>query len=57
VFAAETSAYFCERATVVGAVGANGKEFITAAAQNQFFAVGLARYDAASGDRESEIHF
>jgi hypothetical protein len=28
-------------------VGANGKEFITAAAQNQFFAVGLARYHAA----------
>jgi len=31
----------------VGAVSANGKEFTTVAAQNQFFAVGLARYAAA----------
>src|SRR5216683_5398113 len=38
---------FCERATVVGAVGADGKDLITAAGQNQFFAVGLARYHAA----------
>jgi hypothetical protein len=30
----------------VGAVGADGKEFITAANQNQFFAVCLARYHA-----------
>jgi hypothetical protein len=29
------------------AVSGNGKEFITAADQNQFFAVGLARYHAA----------
>jgi hypothetical protein len=31
----------------VGAVAANGKDLITAAGQNQFFAVGLARYHAA----------
>ena len=31
----------------MGAVGADGKELITAAGQNQFFAVGLARYHAA----------
>jgi hypothetical protein len=31
----------------VGAVGANGKEFITAADQNQFFVVGLASDHAA----------
>jgi hypothetical protein len=31
----------------VGAVGANGEEFITAAAQNQVSAVDLARYHAA----------
>jgi hypothetical protein len=31
----------------VGAVGADSKEFITAADQNQFFAVDLARYHAA----------
>jgi hypothetical protein len=31
----------------VGAVGADGKDFITAAGQNQFFAVGLARYYAS----------
>jgi hypothetical protein len=28
-------------------VGTDGEEFITAAGQNQFFAVGLARYHAA----------
>jgi hypothetical protein len=38
---------FCERAAVVGAVGADGKDLITAAGQNQFFAVGMARYHAA----------
>jgi hypothetical protein len=31
----------------VGAVGANGKDLVTAAGQNQFFAVGLARNHAA----------
>jgi hypothetical protein len=31
----------------VGAVGADSKDLITAAGQNQFFAVGLARYHAA----------
>jgi hypothetical protein len=31
----------------VGAVGADGKDLITATSQNQFFAVGLARYHAA----------
>src|SRR5258707_9461190 len=31
----------------MGAVGADGKDFITAAGQNQVFAVGLARYHAA----------
>jgi hypothetical protein len=38
---------FCERATVVGAVGANGKELVTTASQNYFFAIGLARYHAS----------
>jgi hypothetical protein len=31
----------------VGAVGTNSKKLITAAAQNQFLAVGLAQYHAA----------
>jgi hypothetical protein len=31
----------------MGTVGGNGKELITAASQNQFLAVGLARYHAA----------
>jgi hypothetical protein len=53
---------FCERATVMCAVGGNGKEFITAADQNQFFAVGLARYHAAIAEianrnSSSEIGF
>jgi len=38
---------FGERATVVGAVGADGKDLITAASQNHFFAVGLPQYHAA----------
>jgi hypothetical protein len=31
----------------VGAVSTNGKELVTAASQNYFFAIGLARYHAA----------
>jgi hypothetical protein len=31
----------------VGAVGADGKDLITAAGRNQFFAGGMARYHAA----------
>jgi hypothetical protein len=34
----------------VGAVGGDGKDLITAAGQNHFFAVGLARYQAAIAD-------
>jgi hypothetical protein len=46
----------------VGAVGADGKDLITAAGQNQFFAVGLTRYQAAiaeiaNRDSISEIEF
>jgi hypothetical protein len=53
---------FCELATVVSAMCADGKDLITAAGQNQFFAVGLTRYQAAiaeiaNRDSISEIEF
>jgi hypothetical protein len=31
----------------VGAVGTNGKELVTVASQNHFFAIGLCRYHAS----------